>query len=250
MHQLASSLVSIILSPLNWIIFLLIMGWLFRKPAIRKLAWITAICIFIVFGNSALLNLYAKNWQPQPVAISTLPVYSCGIVPGGFASPDANADGYFNAASDRFIQAVKLYKVGKITHLLISGGNGKENEESFREAAWVKGELQTFGIPDSVIFIEDRSNNTQENAVNSKHLLDSLNLKPPFLLITSAIHIPRAALLFYKAGIPVDLFPCNYTAGRGSFSFWDLLPTISGLFSWDDYLKETVGCWWYKWKQI
>ncbi|HET7117649.1 MAG TPA: YdcF family protein [Hanamia sp.] len=246
MHQFLSAILSYFLSPFNWIILLLIVAWIFRKHAIRKPALIIALCIFIVFGNKALFNLYVKNWQPKPVAISTLPVYSCGIVTGGFASPDAEANGYFNSASDRFIQAVKLFKVGKIKYLLISGGNGKEDEKSFREAAWVKSELQTFGIPDSVILIEDHSNNTKENAVNSKHLLDSLNLQPPFLLITSAYHIPRASLLFDKAGVHVDPFPCNYTAGRGSFSFWDLLPTPSTLFSWDDYLKETVGYWWYK----
>lgn len=201
-----------------------------------------------MFSNQALLNLYAKKWQPAPVAIQSLKEYSCGIVPGGFASPDADGDGYFNAASDRFIQAVKLYKPGIIKHLLISGGNGKRDEKSFREAAWVKNELITFGVPDSVIFVEDHSNNTQDNAANSKKILDSLQLKPPYLLITSAIHIPRAALIFRKTGVPVDIFPCNYTAGRGSFSFWDLVPKPSVLMSWNPYLKETTGYWWYKLK--
>lgn len=246
MHQFFSTTLSFFLSPWNWIIILLVAAWLFRKRTAKRVCIILVFCIFILFGNQALLNLYAKAWQPKPVAINSLTEYSCGIVPGGFASPDENGNGYFNMTSDRFIQAAKLYKLGIVKHLLISGGNGKENNKNFREAAWVKGELKIFGIPDSVIFVEDRSNNTQDNATNSKTILDSLHLQPPFLLITSAVHIPRAALVFRKAGVPVTIFPCNYTTGRGNFSFWDLVPNPSVISGWDPYLKETLGYWWYE----
>jgi uncharacterized SAM-binding protein YcdF (DUF218 family) len=246
MHQFVSTVLSFFLSPWNWILILLIATWIFKKHAAKRWCIVFAFCLFILFGNQALLNWYAKSWQPEPVSVASLDTYSCGIVAGGFASPDAGGNGYFNATADRFIQAVKLYKLGKIKHLLISGGNGKTDDKSFREAAWTKGELKAMGVPGSVIFVEDRSNNTQENATNSKTILDSLHLQPPYLLITSAFHIPRAALVFRKAGVPVDIFPCNYTTGRGPFSFWDLLPHPSVVSGWDPYLKETVGWLWYE----
>lgn len=245
MHQFASSLVSIVLSPFNWIIVLLIGAYFIRKKNLKKTFIILAACLFIVFGNHWLLNVYARTWQPKAVSINSLPVYSCGIVTGGFASPDADGDGYFNISSDRFIQAVKLYRLGKIKHLLISGGNGKPDDKNFREAGWVKTQLVQFGVPDSVIFVEDHSDNTQDNAVNSKHLLDSLHFHPPYLLITSAFHLLRASLIFKKSGLAVDPFPCNYTEGMDSFSLDDLLPRPSVLLGWDRYLKETVGCLWY-----
>jgi uncharacterized SAM-binding protein YcdF (DUF218 family) len=246
MHSFISAVVSIVLSPFNWIIVLLIVAYVVRKRSLKKIAIILAVCLFIIFGNHWLLNVYARTWQPKPVLINTLSSYSCGIVPGGFASPDENSDGYFNAAADRFIQAVKLYRLGKIKHLLISGGNGKPGNNNFREAAWVKTQLIRFGVPDSVIFVEDRSDNTQDNAVNSKHLLDSLQFPPPYLLITSAFHLPRASLTFKKNGLAVDPFPCNYTEGMDSFSLDDLLPRPSVLLDWDRYLKETVGYLWYR----
>jgi uncharacterized SAM-binding protein YcdF (DUF218 family) len=219
-----SAFVSLFLSPLNWIIILIVLAWYFHKQRLKKVFIMAAITVFVVFGNQWLLNVFARNWQPAQVAVSSLPVYDCGIVAGGFASPDAKANGYFNATADRFIQAVKIYKSGKINHILISGGNGKDSEENFREAAWVRGELLAFGVPDSAIITEDQSNNTRENALNSKRILDSFHLKPPFLLITSAWHMPRAKLLFEKSGVPVDGFPCNYMDGMGSFSVGDLVP--------------------------
>ena len=102
------------------------------------------------------------------------------------------------------------------------------------------------GIPDSVVIAEDRSNNTADNARYAKQLLDSLHLDTSCLLITSAVHMPRAALIFKKAGIPVVPFPCNYTDGRGSTSFWDFLPKPSVLPAWGPYLKETAGYLWYR----
>jgi uncharacterized SAM-binding protein YcdF (DUF218 family) len=167
-------------------------------------------------------------------------------VPGGFASADVDDNGYFNATADRFIQALKLFKQRRITHILINGGNAKTDNKNFREAVWVKGELIAMGVPDSVIFVEDRSNNTFDNAIHAKQILDSVQLKPPFLLITSAHHIPRASLLFNNAGVATVPFPCNYIAGRGNFKFSSLLPQFSALFNWDVYLKETAGYIWYK----
>ena len=225
---------------------LLIAGFLFKKKNRRRVCFISAIFVFLVFGNSWLLNVYARNWQPAPVELSAGKSYSCGIVAGGFASPDASAHGYFNLAADRFIEIMKLYKTGKIQNILISGGNGKPDAQSFREGVWVKRQLVKMDIPDSVVFTEDRSGNTAENALNSKQLLDSLQLKPPYLLVTSAYHMPRASLVFKEAGVQVVPYPCNYTDGRGPFGFSDFIPRPSVMMGWDTYLKETFGYWWYK----
>lgn len=247
MHQAFSNILSIFLSPFNWVVILLIAGYCFRKDPLKRICRILALCLFLLFSNAWLLDWYAKKWQPAPVADNEMPTYNCGIVAGGFASPDADEGGHFNATSDRFIQAVKLYKLGKITHILISGGNGKINNESFREGAWVKRELAIMGIPDSVIYVEDRSNNTADNAFYARQILDSVQLKPPYLLITSAYHVPRASLLFKKVGIPVTPFPCNYIAGRGTANFpSSFLPQPAILTSWNIYLKEAAAYFWYR----
>lgn len=247
MHHLGSTIMSFLLSPINWIIVLLIAGYFLQKTRLKKLCRIMALCIFILFSNEWFLSWYAKKWQPEPVTIAKDVAYSCGIVAGGFASPDFNEKGYFNATADRFIQAVKLFKQGKITHILISGGNGKVEKKNFREGAWVKSELAAMEIPDSVVFVEDRSNNTFDNAVHAKEIVTSRQLKSPYLLITSAHHMPRAALLFANAGVPVIPYPCNYIAGRGNHGF-SLIPRFSALIIWEYYLKETAAYFWYKLK--
>ncbi|MES2430373.1 MAG: YdcF family protein [Bacteroidota bacterium] len=246
MHLIASTILSIISSPVNWIIILVITSFIWKSPKRKKICRIAALCIYIVFGNVWLLNWYANWWQPQKKAIPQNTSYSCGILLGGFGSPDPRDSGYFNSTGDRFIQTVKLYKLGKIDHVLISGGNGRITNEKFSEGAFVNNELKIMGIPDSAIIFEDLSANTAENAVNSRALLDSAKLKPPYLLITSAHHLPRATLLFKKAGLATEGYPCAYIAGQEKFSWWRIIPSIDALNTWDNYLKELAAYLLYK----
>ena len=205
-----------------------------------------AVGIFLVFSNPVLVNWYADHWQPARKEIPAGKIYSCGIVAGGFASEDGQRKGYFNATADRFIQALKLYKQGTITHILVSGGNGKRDSKNFREGAWVENELLAMGVPDSAVLVEDRSNNTADNALNAKRIFDSTGLKPPYLLISSAHHLPRAMLLFKKMGVQTEPFPCNYIAGNSRISLSSFIPRPGVLYTWEFYFKETFGYAWYK----
>jgi uncharacterized SAM-binding protein YcdF (DUF218 family) len=246
MHQLASSLLSFALSPLLWVGLLILAGILFHKRSRKKICWVLACLVVLLFGNGSFLNWYARQFQPPPLALAQGEVYSCGIIPGGFASPDVSGNGVFNSTADRFIQGLKLFKQGYITHLLISGGNGKKEMKTFREAAWVKQQFVIMGVPDSVIFIEDESHNTAENVANTKIILDDAHLSAPYLLISSAHHLPRASVLYKKAGISTVAYPCSYIAGRGISTFTDLLPSLGTLQTWNTYLKETAGYLWYR----
>jgi uncharacterized SAM-binding protein YcdF (DUF218 family) len=168
MYQFASALLSFVLSPMLWIALLVLAGLLVQKKIIKKICWISALLVFLVFSNGWLLNRYARNFQPPPLSLPKDVVFSCGVIPGGFASPDIDGNGIFNSTADRFIQALTLFKKGHIKHIIVSGGNGKKEMSSFREAAWVKEQFIILGVPDSVIFVEDASNNTRQNAANTK----------------------------------------------------------------------------------
>ncbi len=241
MHQIFSALVSFFVSPIDWIIILLCLSFLTRSASVKKRYRLGALVIFLLFSNTWLLNGYARFWQPGPRDITSDSSFSCGILLGGFGNPDEQDHGYFNSASDRFIQTVKLLRLGKIRHILITGGNGKNSNIDFNEGKWTRDELITLGVADSAILFEDRSSNTEENARNSALLLGAAKLPPPYLLITSAHHMPRAQLLFKQAGLATSAFPCGYMAGRDKFSFWGIVPKLDVLNKWDYYMKETAS---------
>jgi uncharacterized SAM-binding protein YcdF (DUF218 family) len=241
MFFILSKILVVLLSPTLWILILFITGLSTKKPKLRKYAFRVSLVLFIVFSNGFLFNQFAKMWDVPAASLPASKTYSCAIVLGGFGSEDAERNGYFNLAADRFIQAIKLKMSGKASHLLISGGNGQLFPTGFRESDWVLRELRDIKLADSSVLIENRSRNSYENALYSKQLLESENLKPPYLLITSAYHMRRAMYTYKKLGVEIVPFPCNYFAGRGATTFSDFIPRAMVLSGWEIYIKEVVG---------
>ncbi|RYY40212.1 MAG: YdcF family protein [Chitinophagaceae bacterium] len=230
--------------PLIWAIILFAWGLLSRRPVRKKrLIW-SAFAVLLFFSNPAIIRGFLSAYEPAPVAMDKLGSYQAGIVLGGFVAYNKQDDrGYFNPASDRFIQTALLYKTGHIRKVIVPAGNGYIVGHNFQEAEYVRQRLVELGVPTTDIYTDTESRNTLENAQNTKRILDTAHLGGPFLLISSAMHLPRARKVFDKQGIPVQLFPCDFTSRFRSNNFIEdyLLPTPIALQSWDAWLKELLG---------
>jgi uncharacterized SAM-binding protein YcdF (DUF218 family) len=186
-------------------------------------------------------------WQPKVEHISYNKKYSAGIVLTGMTMADKEQGSFFSGNADRFLQTARLYHTGVIQKIFISGGDGSLLQNKPKEADFLKSEFIAQGIPDSVIVVEHDSRNTHESAVAAKRILDSLQWKPPYILITSAVHIPRSIKTFKKAGVDVVAHPAGFDAVHGDMSFIDhILPSISVMGEWKFFLKEVVGLWTYQ----
>ena len=89
--------------------------------------------------------------------------YQAGILLGGVSSYGKDSVSYFGDASDRFIQANKLYSSGIIKKIIVSGGRIDDNQP--KEAGFLKQQLIESGVPKADVITEDQSKNTFENAV-------------------------------------------------------------------------------------
>ncbi len=241
MFFVLSKLLVYLIFPFTWVIILFAWYFLCKSPKRKRRLLIAAVAILFLFSNAWLLNLFAGIWEPEPKTIPAGKKYSCAIVLGGFVAADRNDSGYFTLASDRFIQGVKLYQTGAVDHILVSGGNGSLMKHAFRESKWAETQLLAMGVPQSGILIENDSRNTLENAAFSKRVLDSAGLKPPYVLVTSAFHMPRSLWCYKQEGMNVIPYPCNYFAGRGKFNITDLFPQAHVMDLWFVYIKELVG---------
>jgi len=98
------------------------------------------------------------------------------------------------------------------------------------------------GVKREDIIQEGKALNTRENALFSKKLLDSLDLKEKPLLITSAYHMRRAHACFEKVGLKTDPFPVNFFSFERRFSI-DLLliPSESAIGIWATVIHEMCG---------
>ncbi len=101
---------------------------------------------------------------------------------------------------------------------------------------------ESFGIARDRVTLESRSRNTAENAAFTRVLVEP---KPGerWLLVTSALHMPRAIGCFRRAGFPVEAYPVDWTTPR-RLSLAPLLPSFEpgrGLRELDSAAHEWLG---------
>lgn len=233
--------------PLTWIMLLFIVGMITKRPGLKKKCILLSFLFLLFFSNPFIIHALIASHEDNPVELKQ--PAETAILLGGFVGyNNKDGRGYFNASSDRFIQTALLYKTGRVKNIIVTAGNGYLIRHSFVEADFAKAQLVTLGIPAEHIIAEGRSKNTEENALYTKKILDSLKLTGPFVMVTSAFHMPRATLAFQKAGISAVAYPCDFISKQVANNFFEdyLLPSAAALHNWDLYIKEMVGIAVYK----
>jgi uncharacterized SAM-binding protein YcdF (DUF218 family) len=241
---LFSKIVGILLNPLIWIFILMIGAWFIKKPARKRKANVLSLVMILFFTNNWIIENLIADYQYKPRPMKQGEKYNAGILLGGLTSYDKNLkEGFFNPASDRFIQTLKLYKQGYIRKIIVTGGNALFTSDDFREADFLVKNLIESGVPAEDILSEREAKNTIENGRFTHRLTDSLQIRDPYVLITSAFHMPRAVKIFKKEGMEVRPFPCAYIVppSHKKITWLFLIPTMDALNKWNIYLKEQVG---------
>jgi uncharacterized SAM-binding protein YcdF (DUF218 family) len=239
MFYMLSKILLFLLNPFWWVVILLIQGLFTKNQEHKKRLTIAITLILIIFTNPFLFNKSVNAWQPKKVNL-TNKKYGVAILLSGMGGYDEQGNFYITTSGDRFIQTVELYHQGIVQKILISGGSGSLFNQ--RDEAWgIKNELLKAGIPDSAVLMESTSRNTYENAVFSKLLLHTAHLQPPYVLVTSAIHIPRAEKCFNKAKVPVIIYPCDYLVHHEGTSLMEFMPEARTFFLWEGFIKEIIG---------
>lgn len=186
-----------------------------------------------------------RLWEVQVTKASDIKqTYDCGIVlGGGMVNYDDTYDRIsFNNNTDRIMQAVYLYKTGKIKKMLISSGSGNILYPEMRESALLKKYFLSVGIPDSVMLVDSTSDNTRQNAVNSAVILKKQFPNGKYLMITSGFHMRRALACFKRVGILADSYSTNKYGGKRIYYFYHLIvPNLESLMLWDKLIHEIFG---------
>lgn len=248
MFYVLSKIIGLIINPLIWILCLFTYS-LFSKKQWRKRKYLVlGIIVTLFFSNSFILNEILYKYESKNVALSELkPQYDYGIVLSGMMWFDGKTNRTnFLSSSDRIWQAVRLYKLGKIKRILITGGKASYFKKDTVESVLLKNFLMDIGIPESDILVETMARNTRENAMFTAEILkDSANIT--LLLITSACHMPRSSRCFSKVGLQCDIYPTDHNSGARRFDFETLfVPNPQVLLRWNALIHEFLGMVSYK----
>jgi uncharacterized SAM-binding protein YcdF (DUF218 family) len=217
----------------------------FIKDKLRKKKLIIIACtILYVFSNPFIVDEAMRAWEVTTPDLKPSQKYKYAIVLGGMVWYDARQDRpQFMRSSDRIFQTLPLLGNKQIKQLIITGGSGSISHPEEKEAAILKKYLIRCGYADSSIIIENESRNTRENALFTKHLLDSLQIKDSALFITSAFHLRRAIGCFNKVGIKnIIVYPTDRYSGPRKFDFDHLfIPNPDALEESSLLLHEITG---------
>ncbi|MBK6741974.1 MAG: YdcF family protein [Hydrogenophilales bacterium] len=246
-----------------------VVGWLF-SPLVLTFAFLGAGLLFywlsrprfgLFLGLIGFAGLWALSmpWVAHKLvhqlearfpalSVEQHPNADALVVLGGAlagASPPERPMFDLGSAADRVWFAAALYQAGKAPWIVVSGGNQPGSAGIQVEAVAIRSMLLTLGVPDSAIRMEGNSRNTAENAQESVNLIRGIGARR-VLLVTSAMHMPRALRIFQadlrEFGVTVLPASTDVEGLPGSLHWlgrW--LPDANALALSSRVLKEYLG---------
>ena len=228
--------------PLGLSVLLLATGTLaWNRLRVSRWLCVAAIFLLMIFSSSIVswaLSRSLENQYPDTGIDALSRAQAIVVLGGAIHMPSSRHEnsGLIDH-SDRLLHALRLYRAGKAPVVVCSGGGRAGTSE-----ARVMGRLlQEWGVPAEAILLEEQSLSTLENALFSYPVLKTRGIRH-ILLVTSAMHMPRAAAVFRKAGFEVSPAPADFRTGWGERSgFFGWLPDAGYLMWSDRALKEWIG---------
>lgn len=235
------------MSPISWMVILLILYFVLKRKSWKRVCLILSIVFFIVFTNGLLVG-FLKYQMIKPYVqtqVDTTKHYRVAIVMGGFASIN-RATGqlqYEENRADRLWEAVRLWRNGQVDRLLITGDPSISlSEKGLTTAPLFFDYMEQMGIPSNVFILEQKALNTRENAVNTVNILREMNISADeCLLVTSATHMKRSLGCFAKIGFQADHLTVNNYDQPREITHRSFYPSWGAAVAWEELLNEWLG---------
>jgi len=238
----AARLFWLLARPETWLLLPLLLAAraLARGRLRRGTIWLwSGMGLLLAFGLLPLGELLLRPLEARFPVRPTLTAPAGIILLGG--AEDARRSGVsglaeVNDAAERFMAAVALAREYPDARLVFTGGSGALFGAVPSSAAVAARIFAEAGIPDARVLLEGEARNTAENARLTRELLGP-ETTGPWLLVTSAFHMPRAMGAFCAAGWRgVVPYPVDFRGG-GELG-WDLGERLRTL---NLAVKEWVG---------
>ncbi|HKN02388.1 MAG TPA: envelope biogenesis factor ElyC [Buttiauxella sp.] len=163
------------------------------------------------------------------------------VLGGGYTwNPEwAPSSNLINNSLPRVTEAVRLWQANPGAKMIFTGARAVTNPVSTAEAGARVAE--SLGVPRSQIITLEEPKDTEEEAAAVAKTLGH----QPFLLVSSASHLPRAVIFFRHAGLNPIPAPANQMAITSPLNPWErIIPAPVWLMHSDRAIYESVGRVW------
>lgn len=249
-----SKLIPLFVYPAGLASLLLIAALIFwKKQKFSRWMVVLAFAVIFILGNRWVSMTIVRSLEQRYLPQEKYAKADVAIVLGGGTDPVLypRLIPEVNGAGDRVVYAVKLYKDGIVDHIIVTGGTVEwQGTFATSPAQDMSSLLQLMGVPADAIIEEGESLNTYEDAAFSTKIVQDHGWKN-VILVTSALHMPRAMMEYEQIGLTVTPAPVDYTITDQEWAdllkptfenvLINLLPTSANLKSTTSSMKEYIG---------
>jgi uncharacterized SAM-binding protein YcdF (DUF218 family) len=207
-----------IISILIWVAVLAFVLYRLKKIKAAKFFLIATAVLFYLFSTAWLPRYLAYRLEKQYPPLKDIPAFKNNekvyihLLGSGYQSDKRlSATSKLSlVAQGRFTEAMRLYH-GISNSVLVCSANAPYGGETQAEIA--RDAALALGADGSRILLLDKPATTKEEA---KELVKAVGKGAAVLVVTDAIHMPRAMKLFTKEGLNATAAPTNFKALNGS----------------------------------
>lgn len=255
MFYTLSKILPLLIYPTGLACSLLVLALWLRRPKYARGLIISALLVIGLGGNRlvSMVLVRALEWRHPALSETTLPSADAIVVLGGGTQQWLPPRPWHEVgeAGDRVLYAARLYRAGVAPIVVVSGGRGTlDNPGMVPEANAMQDMLVDLGVPNEAIVVEGVSRNTYENGVESARLLEAHGWRH-ILLVTSALHMPRAYAVFARYDLEITPAPTDYLLTHSDWDFYtqpdalvmlmNVLPKAEYLEITERVIKELIG---------
>ena len=247
-----SKLLSAITQPVFWLALwwgaaLLMLGrW---RRAAGGMLW-GGLLVLGLLGFEAIPNALLRpleNRYPVPPPQTVAQQVGVIVLGGATGHPGvylAHGQVPLGDAAERMTVPLALLRQHPGLSLVFSGGEGRLLATGVSEAELARAFYAEQGVDMRRVTLEGGSRTTRENAQQVARLLGE-RCRQPWLLLTSAWHMPRAMAEFEALGCSVTAYPVDFKTG--AVTAWSEYSLAHSLLRWQTALHEWLGLWVYGW---
>jgi SanA protein len=175
----------------------------------------STICVLVPrFITGILSRSQITSMESAPTGKNVAIVFGAGLWRNGHPTP---------VLKDRVEAAVKLYFMGKIEKLLMSGDNSSIN---YNEPEAMKAYAVQLGVPEDAIVLDYAGRRTYDTCYRALHIFEI----EAALLVTQSFHMPRAIYTCNVLGLEAIGVPSDLRIYRWASNFYWNLREIPATF--------------------
>ncbi len=217
-------------APIFIVMFLLVIGAVMRRPGFS----VFGLLILFIFSNPLFADWAIKQAEKPfaPINVSALQKSDFVIVLSGDVA--------------RFETALKILENNKADKMIVTAGKTPWEKKQLSDGHHYINIAMQRGVNLDQIMITEIVHNTEQEVVE---ILKMIPMGSNLTLVTSAVHMTRAKMLFEKAGFNIVAFPIKFFSGHKTTPM-SFIPSASALHRSSKIYREFQGRFFYRLKHL